>query len=125
MRDVFISHSRADNPIAHRLTDDLRDAGLTVWIDEKVQPGQNWAATISEAIDSSKNILILLSEHSAKSDWVRSEAALAFSKKEKRVIPVLLSRNADIPIILRSLQSLDLSEDERYESNVELLEAIS
>ena len=109
-----------------RLTDALRTAGLTVWLDEEaVRPGQDWAAAISQAIDHSRIVLVALSEGSAKSDWVRSEAALALSKADKRVIPVLLSANADIPLLLRSRQHLDLSDKETYDLNLRrLVEAL-
>ena len=40
---LFISYSRKDSELAHRLADDLRTAGYSVWVDVGgLRGGQKW-----------------------------------------------------------------------------------
>jgi hypothetical protein len=43
MADIFLSYSRRDGDLMHRLRDDVRRHGFTVWTDEGLVPGtQSW-----------------------------------------------------------------------------------
>jgi len=119
--DVFISHSVADKPIAKRLAHELQAAGLSVWDDEVLMPGDKWMEKISDAISSSKFVLVLLSKDSVKSSWVSTEAALSVSQLHKFVIPVLIDKNADIPSYMRDIQALDLSKGDQSKNEIEKL----
>lgn len=116
MTDVFLSYAQADESLARQLAEALREQGLSVWVDEEnLQPGAEWASAIQSAIERSKNVVVLLSENSSKSEWVRREAAIALAGT-KRVVPVFLSKHADIPFIMQHLQGVDLSDPERFGS---------
>ena len=48
---VFISYSHSDSPLAARVSEALRKAGLQVWDPEvNVLPGDNWAAHVGRAV---------------------------------------------------------------------------
>jgi len=80
MKRIFISYAREDENIANRLYNDLKNLGLSPWIDtEKIQPGQKWRECITEAIMKSDFFLALLSSHSiSKRGYVQNELKKAF-----------------------------------------------
>jgi hypothetical protein len=49
---IFVSYLREDRETVDRLCDDLRSAGLHVWLDrEKIVPGERWKVAIRRAIE--------------------------------------------------------------------------
>lgn len=120
MTDVFISHAAADKPFVQRLAEDLRERGLSVWADESLPGGQRWGDVIEDAIRDSKNVLIVFSEQSNESEWLRSETALAISDGTKRAVPLIL-QHVTPPLLFRSIQGVDFSEDADYAPSLELL----
>ena len=117
--DVFLSFASADEPIASQLAQALRGHGLSVWKDQDLQVGSDWAYEIQRAIEGSNIVLVLLSKDSAKSDWVRREAAIALATGNKRVVPVFLTTNVDLPFILRSRHGVDLSDEDSRADSIE------
>ena len=121
MANVFISHTQADNEFVSRLAHDLDDRGLTVWsVDQYVQPGDDWAQVIEEAISSVSNVLVVLSNNSATSEWVSAEAAIALTQGV-RVVPIYATKKAYVPFMLRATRGVDLSHPEGYLSAVDQL----
>lgn len=123
---VFISHSHEDKQIVSRITDDLRKHGIQVWLDEDlISPGEQWADKISEAFENSNAILVIISHNTAESRWQTSEIAFAVATQRrdpsKRIIPVLIDRQADVPFFLKDLVYCDLSSESQYEHSFELL----
>lgn len=123
---VFISHSHEDKKIVRRITDDLRKCGIQVWLDEDlISPGEQWADKITEAFEKSDAILVIMSHNTAKSRWQISEIAFAVATQRKdpskRIIPVLIDRQADVPFFLKDLVYCDLSSETLYQENLELL----
>ncbi|MEO1287184.1 MAG: protein kinase, partial [Chloroflexota bacterium] len=86
---VFISYSRVDGEYAFLLADFLRDAGLSVWIDERINPSDSWWHTIVEAIDTCGAFVVIMTPASEESRWVYRETLLA-DKKQKYAFPLLL-----------------------------------
>ena len=59
---VFISYAREDSNAAERLHKDLKDAGLTPWLDkESLIAGQNWKIAINKAIKNSRYFIPIFS----------------------------------------------------------------
>ncbi len=91
MTILFLSHSHTDRANAHRLADDLRDAGYEVWIDAVNIPASSlWADEIAQGVKESSHFLALWSPHAAKSEWVGKEIDMA-EEHGKPIIPLLLS----------------------------------
>lgn len=87
MADVFISHSSLDKAIADHLCNELEAKGLKCWIAPRdIVPGSDWAAAISNAINSTKVMLLIYSHNSAQSTQVPKEVNIA-EKKGKFIIP--------------------------------------
>jgi hypothetical protein len=123
--DLFVSYSSRDRSFALKLANDLKEYGLTVWLDEwQVKPGQRLREGINDAIARCEYLLVLLSPHSIKSQWVKAELDSAMSReleiKRTFVIPSLLGRIEDreIPLDLRGKAWLDFRDEAKYDSNL-------
>lgn len=112
---VFISHASDDETLAMRVAASLREAGLEVWDDGGILPGENWAAKTAEALQESEAMVVLLTPSALRSSHVKHEIAYALGNQDYsgRLIPVLAAppeqlSKEDIPWILNSLQMVSL-----------------
>jgi DNA/RNA endonuclease G (NUC1) len=85
LADVFISYSRHDAVIAERLAQTLRQEGFEVWFDQSIRAGADWERTLRGVLASAKAVLVLWSQRSVQSAWVKLEAELAL--KSRRLVP--------------------------------------
>ncbi|MBI1278812.1 MAG: TIR domain-containing protein [Anaerolineaceae bacterium] len=115
-RHVFLSYSRTDTPLMCKLRDDLRHAGVSVWTDESLTPGDpSWQLAIQNAIEIAGCVIVMLSPDSAKSEWVLAE--LQYARLRKVVIVPVLVRGHEtqaIPMALINWQWLDLRSEALY-----------
>ena len=90
----FISYSTKDQKFADRLYADLQAKGVRCWFaPHDIKGGRKIHEQIDEAIRLHDRLLLILSEVSMKSDWVKTEIAKARKreKEDKRVLfPVRL-----------------------------------
>jgi hypothetical protein len=91
----FISYSTKDQAFAERLHADLQDNGVRCWFaPHTMQGGRKLHEQIDEAIRLYDRLLLILSEHSIKSEWVRTEIARArkreLREKRRMLFPVSL-----------------------------------
>lgn len=70
----FISYSHKDEAFARRLNARLREEGIRVWFaPEDILPGRKIHDEVSQAISSFDRLLLILSETSMNSEWVKTE----------------------------------------------------
>ena len=94
--EVFISYAARDRERVLGLVERLREAGVTVWIDQAgIDVSTMWSQEIVSAIKGCKVMLLSISPHSTESENVVKELALA-SERKKPIIPVYLEA-AEIP----------------------------
>jgi hypothetical protein len=91
----FISYSTKDRDFAERLYADLQNKGVRCWFaPEDLRIGDRFRQRIDEAIRIHDRLLLILSNHSVQSDWVREEveACLEREHQEKQtfLFPVRL-----------------------------------
>jgi len=80
----FISYSTKDQEFAERLHADLQAKGVRCWFaPEEMKAGRKLHEQIDEAIRLHDKLLLILSEHSMSSNWVKTEIANA-REREKR-----------------------------------------
>ena len=109
---VFLSHAKADEAIAHDLAVRLTKQGFNVWWPEdKLNPGDNWALEIGKALERSQALVVLLSRESVKSSDVRREIEYALTERQfaHRVVSVVVDAGLSlhtVPWILRKLNVL-------------------
>lgn len=83
----FISYSSKDQSFCDFLASQMRGKGLRVWYaPDNMQGGKKIHEQIGSAIRLHDKLILVLSEHSIKSDWVQTELrrALKREKDEKR-----------------------------------------
>lgn len=80
MTQVFLSYAREDTAKAQQVAQALTAAGIEVFWDNEIPPGTTWADYIEQKLTQCKALIVLWSEHSTKSQWVREEARLGRDK---------------------------------------------
>jgi peptidylprolyl isomerase len=110
---LFVSYSAIDAvDFALRLVDSLASdsPAYHLWIDQRdLRPGEDWDEQVEDAIRSSAALLFLLSEDSVRRGSVcKHEWGLALSCR-KRIIPLRLHLDADLPFRLGARQFIDFS----------------
>ena len=86
--DVFISHSHADKPAADAACAALEARGIRCWIAPRdIEPGQDWAGSIIQAIRSAQIMLLVFSRHANQSIQVKREVERA-GNSGKVILPL-------------------------------------
>jgi uncharacterized protein YjbI with pentapeptide repeats len=81
----FISYSAKDETFARRLHADLQGKGVRCWFaPHDLRIGDKILDTIDFAIRLRDKVLLILSQHSIRSDWVEDEVTKAFEEERKR-----------------------------------------
>jgi hypothetical protein len=114
-KQVFLSYAQDDKPVARRIAEGLRAAGLRVWFDEwELAVGDSIVPRIEQAVATSDLLLVLLSPRSVESLWVQTELSSVFAQELKdraiTLIPALIE-DCEIPPVLADRHYLDLRED--------------
>ena len=79
--DVFISYASRDKSIAEAVCATLESKHIPCWIAPRdVLPGTEWAEAIVDAIDSSRALVLVLSDASNTSPQVIREIGRAASR---------------------------------------------
>ena len=97
----FISYARQDQKFAERLYADLKVQGVTCWFaSHDLQGGKKLHEQIRKAIQAYDRLLLILSEHSMHSEWVKTEIAKARKREvrdqERVLFPVRLVSFSEI-----------------------------
>ncbi|MEO5578096.1 MAG: TIR domain-containing protein, partial [Sphingomicrobium sp.] len=106
MASVFLSYDREDLARAKSLALALEKAGHSVWWDRHIKGGAQYSNEIEQALGRAEAVVVLWSEQSIQSPWVRDEAAAG--RDSGRLVPVKLD-TAEPPLGFRQYQTIDLS----------------
>lgn len=122
-RIAFISHSTKDKPFVRRLAADLVASGVKVWIDEQnMLVGDSVPEKIAQGLAESDFFLIVVSENSVKSEWVKRELNNAIvheiERRKVKVLPIKLD-GAPMPDTIKDKVYADFSHS--YEDGLEKL----
>jgi hypothetical protein len=96
----FITYSSQGDILTRRLHADLQDHGVRCWFaPEDMKIGGEICSRIDVAMHLQEKLLLLLSEHSFASTWVKNEveAALEKEKKQQRLVlfPIRLDESVE------------------------------
>jgi tetratricopeptide (TPR) repeat protein len=106
MSDVFVSYASADRERVIPIVQAIERRGWTVWWDRKIGAGNAFDREIEKALDEARCIIVVWSEASIESDWVRNEATEGLERGI--LIPVLLDAIRP-PLAFRRTQTIDLT----------------
>lgn len=120
---VFLSHSNHDKPMVLRLAEDLRAAGVGVWLDEwEILVGDRIVQKIQQGIAESDYLAIWLTKEAVRSGWVEREWQTKYGQEvnsETTAILPLLAEDCELPLLLQDRAWADFRYD--YESGLRKL----
>ncbi|MEO1199296.1 MAG: SUMF1/EgtB/PvdO family nonheme iron enzyme [Pseudomonadota bacterium] len=102
MTDVFISYSRQDQNSAEALAATLEAQGLNVFWDGHLVAGERWDERIDETLNAAKAVVVLWSDTSVRSRWVKDEASVGVDKGN--LVPIALAGTIP-PLGYRQIQA--------------------
>ncbi len=111
IKKIFISYSHHDQDFANRLVNDLKNAGMEVWIDEKkIKVGSSIPEKIKEGISCCHFFCVIISSHSVKSTWVEKECKMALNAQKQSslkgtpgLLPILI-QEVELPLLLKDIR---------------------
>lgn len=106
MASVFLSYDHEDVAQAASIAAALEDAGHSVWWDRQIHGGAEYNDAIETAVERADAVVVLWSERSVKSAWVRDEAAEG--RDAGKLIPISLD-SAKPPMGFRQYQTIRLA----------------
>jgi len=113
-KEVFISHSSQDKEITARIAETLRNHRIPVWYSAtNIRGAQQWQDEIGKALKRCDFFLVLLSNNSIASEWVKRELAYALNHGQytENILPILLEGcdYESLSWTLGSFQMIDLA----------------
>ena len=114
---VFISHSSQDHEFVLLLANKLRNDGFDVWLDKwEFKVGNSIVDKINKGIESSSAFIIVFSENSLESNWVKKELSASLMRqltsRKIKILPVLLDiRASALPPLLSDNFAVKFSSD--------------
>ena len=84
----------------------LEKAGIHVWWDGLIEAGEAYSNSIESALDEADAVIVLWSQSSIHSDWVRDEAARG--RERKCLVPLSIDGNKP-PLGFRQYHTINLS----------------
>lgn len=88
MTDIFISYAREDQRYARGLSVALENQGWSVWWDPKLRAGERFDDVIDGALKEAKCIIVIWSQRSVESDYVKDEATYALN--HNKLVPLAI-----------------------------------
>ncbi|MBL8551973.1 MAG: TIR domain-containing protein [Hyphomonadaceae bacterium] len=106
MAQVFLSYASEDRDRVRPLAEALAAKGFSVWWDRSIAAGDDFSAVIQRELAAAKAVIVVWTNVSAQSAWVRDEAGRA--RDDGRLVPVMLDR-IQIPLGFGAFQAEDFS----------------
>lgn len=108
---IFISHSSRDSAETLRLAEDLKRAGLEVWLDEwEIGVGERITQAVQEGLKRATHLAVWLTRASIESGWVEREWQAKYGAEVQggsTVVLPLLAEDVELPILLSDKKYAD------------------
>src|SRR5215831_3996257 len=105
MSDIFISYKREEQTIARKVADALEKEGWTVWWDPKLRAGERFDDVIEKALNEAKCVIVLWSNRSVNSEYVKAEATEAL--EQNKLVPIKIE-SVSLPFRFKRVQTPSL-----------------
>lgn len=117
MATVFLSYDHDDAERAAPIAAAFEKAGHSVWWDRHIHGGAQYNDEIEAAVEEADAVVVLWSERSVRSTWVRDEAAEG--RDQNKLVPVLIDA-VKPPMGFRQFQAIDCTRSNRTPSGSSL-----
>ena len=107
MSDVFISYSRDDLEKVKQIAAAVQSEGYDLWWDKDLPPHRSYGDVIQEKIGGAKAVIVVWSENSTKSEWVRAEADMA--RNQQKLVQTSID-DGQPPLPFNQIQFASLSD---------------
>ncbi len=105
MAEIFVSYARNDVERVRPLVETLEARGFSVWWDTRIGLGSSFGREIEQQLEAASAVIVVWSESSVDSDWVREEADEGL--RREILLPVRID-GCRIPLGFRRAQTADL-----------------
>ena len=105
MSDILLIYESEDKPRVKIIAEALELHGYSVCWDRKTPPGKTFEQVIEEELDAAKCVIVLWSQQSVLSDWVKEEVNEGF---QRRILVPILIDDVRIPLGFRRIQAARL-----------------
>jgi hypothetical protein len=122
MASVFLSYDHEDEEHVAPIVLVLEKAGHSVWWDRHIQGGAQYNSEIENAVAAADAMVVLWSERSVQSAWVRDEAAEG--RDRGKLVPVTLDGTKP-PLGFRQFQTINLSNARRRKRSAKLQQMLA
>ena len=102
MAQVFISYASEDRSRVIPLVEAIEAEGISVWWDRQIGTGRSFDREIERQLEAADCIVVVWSESSIESDWVRVEAMEGF---ERGILLPLQIDDVRLPLAFRGVQT--------------------
>ncbi|MDR4469543.1 MAG: toll/interleukin-1 receptor domain-containing protein [Nitrospira sp.] len=124
---ISLLYSASNRNFARRLSADLENRGVDVWVDEKnIHVGDKWPEKVESALAESQWIVVVLPREDEQPRWINRELAIAMKVEQERERPLILPvlpPDGSLPPLLSDRIYADFRSD--YHTGLEsLLEAM-
>jgi len=119
---IFISYKREEISFALNVRQALRAENFKVWWDGDLQTGQRWSEELDNALLEADAIIVLWSNESVKSEWVRHEASIG---KIRSILTHVKIDDVNIPKPFDSIQAADLTKWDNNEKHIEFQKIVN
>jgi hypothetical protein len=108
-KHVFVSYAHEDKAFADWLNKSLQESKQIPWQDRTdIKPGDNYQEKIDKAIRNAEALMVVMSPHATRSQYVTYEWAFALGAGV-RVIPVIVKKRTTLHPRLATIQHIDLT----------------
>jgi len=104
MHDVFISHRNENKAWVTALASNLRQCGLTVWLDlEALIPGGSAARQARDALQNARHAILLATPEALESNWLQDDYDTLLARRRAdpdfHIIPVFFAAFPKFPFL--------------------------
>jgi len=107
MADIFVSYASEDRDRIKPLIDAITAEGISVWWDRRIGMGSDFEREIERELDAARCVVVVWSDKSVDSDWVRNEAQEGYDRGI--LVPARID-DVKPPLAFRRAQTADLVE---------------
>lgn len=105
MADIFLSYASEDRDKVTSLVETMEEQGWSVCWDREIHAGSRFDQVIEEEVNNASCVVVVWSNHSIKSRWVRDEANEGL---ERDILVPLRVDDVRLPMGFRAAQTANL-----------------